>query len=361
LARAWRLFLKPTHVIALTGSVGKTTAKEMLAALMPEALVTLGNLNNEIGVPLTLLRARAHQKYYVIEMGARHLGDIDLLCEIAEPTIGGVLCVKEVHLSEFGSLENIYTGKSEIFCSPVLVCLADDPKLHAIARAKKKPLLTFGQTPATDVRLLSHTIVNSNMTQCSIAFHNSKKLHYELNHAHDSYGINLAAALAFYQAARLPLEATVAKIKDFKPQRFNAFVSRFGYEVIDDAYNASPESMLSSITTFAQLHGHKVVTLILGDMFELGDAAHIKHKLVADHVLGIKWHSLRVIAIGPLQRTLFDDCLRAGVSAFHFKSVDELIDKEPVLLEYDSVYFLKASNGMHFKKITTFLKESKSG
>src|SRR5690606_6299538 len=154
--------LNPKHVIALTGSVGKTTAKEMLAAICDSAGSThysRGSFNNEIGVPLTLLKLNASHQFVVLEFGARHENDIAFLCDISRPTVAACLNAKPVHLSEFGTLETVVKTKSEIFshadANAILIAPSDDPAILENAKRTGKRIITFGFNSNADVRILA--------------------------------------------------------------------------------------------------------------------------------------------------------------------------------------------------------------
>jgi len=290
-------------VIGITGSAGKTTCKEMVAAILARCgatLATHGNLNNEIGVPLTLLKIAPEHRYAVIEMGAARAGDIEYLCRFAEPTVSVVTAVMPVHLDGFGDVDTIAKTKGEIFvglgANGVAIINADEPYLPLWRQqAGARRIVTFGFSEHADVT--ARAIVLS-----------LEGTHFELNAPQGRIGIalnllgrhNLRNALAA-AAAALSVGASLNAVRDglagllpvagrLQPRR-----GLTGNTVIDDSYNANPGAVKAAIDVLAGYTGRRL--LILGNMAELGPDSEALHRDVAKHA---KLRGIEALwAVGP--------------------------------------------------------------
>jgi UDP-N-acetylmuramoyl-tripeptide--D-alanyl-D-alanine ligase len=281
LAACWRgRFALP--VVALTGSNGKTTVKEMLASILAahlgdrsRVLATEGNLNNDIGMPLTLLRLREEHRFAVIEMGMNHEGEIDYLTHIAQPTVAVVNNAQRAHVGILGSIEAIARAKGEIYAglrgSGVAVVNEDDAfagywkGLNGAHR-----VVTFGLSPAADVRAepagrgwLFHVPGNEFVLELLVRGEHNVR--------------NALAACAAAVALELPADMIRAGLAEFRgvPGRLQRRRSASGAWVIDDSYNANPESMKAAIRVLAAEPGRRV--FVMGDMGELGAGADRMH------------------------------------------------------------------------------------
>lgn len=281
-------------VIGITGSCGKTSVKDMLRAIFTQAgsvLATEGNFNNEVGVPLTLLRLSAADDYAVVEMGARQRGDIAYLCDIAKPDIAVLINARTAHIEIFGSEENIARGKAEIFqglsASGTAVVNADEPWFglwqEILADADTwggavPQQIHFGFAEHADVRAegLSSNGEGSEFSLC----YQQQTCRVQLSLLGRHMVSNALAAAAAALAAGLSLELIAKGLASLAstPGRL-APVAAGELILIDDSYNANPDAMRAAIDVLMELPAPRV--LVLGDMAELGDTAPAAHREVA--------------------------------------------------------------------------------
>lgn len=278
LAKAWRQqFTQP--VVGLTGSNGKTTLKEMLTAILSQqgqTVATLGNLNNDIGVPLTLLRLRAEDQFAVIEMGANHFGEIDYLTRLASPNVAILNNAGAAHLEGFGDIAGVAKAKSEIFAGlatdGVAVINADDKYANYWRTLNQaRPLLSFGFSQDADLR--GELSADNQFIIYKAA--ESVKVRLKLLGKHNQ--LNALAAAAGATALGFSLATIQQGLESLVPVkgRLNPKQGRHGGLVIDDTYNANPSSTAAAITVLAEQQGRKV--LVLGDMAELGNIGEQLH------------------------------------------------------------------------------------
>jgi UDP-N-acetylmuramoyl-tripeptide--D-alanyl-D-alanine ligase len=279
-------------VVALTGSQGKTGTKDYLAHVLAGAgptVATAGNLNNELGVPLTVLRTDAGTRYLVVEMGARGVGHVAYLCEVAPPRLAAVLNVGTAHLSEFGSREQIARAKGEIVealpAEGVAVLNADDDLVAAMASRTAARVLTFGA--AGDVRWRG------------VEMDALGRPSFDLGHAGEWHPVTLTQS-GEHQVANASAAAGLAIAAGVEPATVAARLSEStsasrwrmevrerpdGLLVVNDAYNANPASMTAALDALAQLGEHRTgrTIAVLGEMLELGDGAVDDHRDVGRH------------------------------------------------------------------------------
>nr|MBV6629252.1 UDP-N-acetylmuramoyl-tripeptide--D-alanyl-D-alanine ligase [Oceanococcus sp. HetDA_MAG_MS8] len=283
LALAWRRQWSG-RLLALTGSNGKTTVKEMLASIVGQhtgAVVTQGNLNNHLGVPLTLLQLNDEASVGIIEMGANHVGDIANLCRIAEPDLGIVTLAAEAHLDGFGSLDGVAQGKGEMFSSLPLDGMAiinanDRYTDFWIAQAGPRPRMLFGpggDVYATDIRVhgaASDFELHTPQGQAAV----------QLPASGEHNVMNALAASAGALSLGLPLRQIVDGLQSFAPVagRLRRLPLGPGRCLIDDSYNANPGSVLAAIAVLAGEPGPQL--LCLGGMAELGADSAQQHARV---------------------------------------------------------------------------------
>lgn len=279
-ASSWRQKFQ-IPVFGITGSNGKTTTKEMLASICRQAgptLATHGNLNNHIGVPLTLARLREEHSYAVIEMGANHAGEIAALVEIARPTVGLITQAGDAHLEGFGSREGVAKAKGEMFAGladdAVAVINADDCYVDLwLGLAEGKRVVTFGleaesaDVTASDIRLVTESAVVQWQFDLRIADSSASAV-LPLLGRHNL--MNALAAAAAAHAAGLSLREIVAGLAEMKPVPGRLYTRQGlkGMTVIDDTYNANPSSLSAGLDVLQALPQES--WLALGDMAELG-------------------------------------------------------------------------------------------
>jgi len=274
-------------VLAMTGSQGKTGTKDYLAHVLGEAgptVATRGNFNNELGVPLTVLRATPETRYLVVEMGARGVGHVAELCRIAPPHVAAVLNVGTAHIGEFGSREAIALAKGEIVEAlppdGTAVLNADDDLVVAMASRTRATVTTFGSAPA-DVAVGEVTADEIGRQSFELT-HRGSGATVHLAQVGAFQWRNAAAAAAMALAAGLDLDTVADALGDADPAsrwRMELGERPDGLVVINDAYNANPESMRAALETLAGIgarSGRRTVA-VLGEMFELGDEAVAAH------------------------------------------------------------------------------------
>ncbi len=295
LASAWRDMVNP-QIIALTGSNGKTTLKEMLAAILSvdrSVLATAGNLNNDIGVPATLLRLR-NERVAVIEMGANHLGEIDYLTRMVRPDVAILNNAGRAHIGEFGSEENIARGKAEILRGlnerGVFVYHADSKWVSLWQDlAQDCSSVSFGLSEAADYRLLENSYqVNWNAHGFSSRFAIKEKstgaihdLSLQLVGRHNAMNATAAFAGAIQMGCSIEsIRQGLAKLAPVKG-RLKPMRGIAGQIVIDDSYNANPDSVEAAINVLSTAPGRRY--LVLGDLAELGEQAQALHASLGMH------------------------------------------------------------------------------
>ena len=287
LARAVIDRLPGLSIAGITGSVGKTTTKDLAAQLIERLGPTVapqGSYNNEIGHPLTVLRVTEATRYLVLELSARKAGDIALLCEIAPPSLGVVLCVGHAHLAEFGGLAEVARAKGELPAAlpatGVAVLNSDDPRVLAMAERTAARVVTFGRgseatVRAVDVRLDAHGCPQFTL----VTPDGSAPVRLRLLGEHNVMNALAAAALAG-QLGLPAAEAADALCAAGPRSRWRMEVTERpdGVTVINDAYNANPEAMAAAVRTLAVVARGRRAFAVLGPMNELGSESRLRHE-----------------------------------------------------------------------------------
>lgn len=353
LAAHWRdRFELP--VIGVTGSNGKTTVKEMLASILratQPVLATRGNLNNEIGLPLTLMELGAEHRLAVIEMGANHPGEIARLAKLARPHVGVITQCAPAHLEGFGSVEGVARAKGELFANldadGTAVVNADDrfaPLWRDLAGARR--CLSFGLDAPADVHATWHAHEGGSRIELETEAGPIEVL-LPLPGRHNV--ANAAAAAATALAAGATPEAIASGLARMRPVPGRLEVkSGGGVRIIDDTYNANPSSLEAALVVLEQFPGRH--WLVLGDMAELGEDAPEFHRqaaaLVREH--GVE----RLLTIGELSRLT---AASFGGDAQHHASMDELIAALKDSMEPDTTVLIKGSRSMGLERAVAAL------
>jgi UDP-N-acetylmuramoyl-tripeptide--D-alanyl-D-alanine ligase len=347
-------------VIGLTGSAGKTTTKEMIAAILAQQgnpLVTAGNLNNHLGVPLTLLRLSPDNDSAVIEMGASALGEIHYLTTLVKPDVALVTNVAAAHIEGFGSIENVAIGKSEIF---------DGLAKNGVAVISLDNSWTAGYREK-----INHKILTCSMSQVADVYasgisQTATGLHFILHAAGEAHPVNLAflgqhnvgnavAAAACCIALGVAVEQVVAGLHSAMPYkgRLQSKQGINGCLVIDDSYNANPASVRMAIDTLLASDGEKI--LVLGDMGELGADALAMHAETGAYAkkAGIK----TLLATGKLSQATAKSF---GDGAQHFDSWQLLADYCLDRAKENSVFLVKGSRSAGMDRIADVLTGTRS-
>ncbi len=334
-------------VIGLTGSNGKTTTKELTHVVLSathNTLATIGNLNNHIGVPLTLLRLRPEHQLAVIEMGANHQGDIQELCEIAEPDLGFITNIGKAHLETFGGLEGVAKGKSEMYryLAPrggTILVNASDPKLMELSEGLSGRLLY--QTKGSPVLL--ELLESEPQVIYSDGFGHRVKTHLS-----GSYQLgNLAAALAVGHHFGVPLDRAHEAVADYVPQNMRGQLIECGsVRVMLDAYNANPTSMEAALRSFAAMPWDGPKIPVLGDMLELGDDAPMEHAAMVRLCNDLGFETAAFV--GPI----FSNAKRVSNEGYrYFAHLDGLRTWVRTANLTGAMLWLKASRGMALEQL----------
>ena len=291
LAHHW-LLAQPATRIALTGSNGKTTTKELIAAALrgavadDEVLATDGNLNNHIGVPLTMLRVEAHHRFAILEMGMNHLGEIKSYCAFAPPQVGLVTNMGTAHAGNVGGLEGVAQAKAELFAAlpndGIAIVNADDPRCVREAQNKARCRhILFGRAPFADVRLVDVADLEDGGQRLAITWRGeTQEVALPLDGRHNA--LNACGAVAVAVAVDVPFAKAVAGLGAVRPAsgRLERRRRPDGLLVLDDSYNANPDSMEAGLNTLrdAGALAKRPTVAVLGDMLELGPQARAAHR-----------------------------------------------------------------------------------
>lgn len=346
-------------VVGVTGSVGKTTTKDLLASVLAgrgPIIAPPGSFNNELGLPLTVLRADETTATLVLEMGADRIGNLEHLTSIAPLDIGAVLAVARAHLGEFGGIENVAKAKSElvsgILPGGTAVLNADDHRVKAMS-AKASTVVTFSASGNGDV-FASDIVVGSDGRASFTLHHSGSSARVDLGLVGEHHVSNALAAAAVALVAGLPLDEIAAGLSGLgasSPHRMDVW-SAGDLTVIDDSYNANPDSMRAGLRALAQLTGEGRSLAVLGAMLELGEDSDREHEAIGREVAALGIDTL--IAVDA--PSLAAGARRAGVETLEAASVSEAW---PLLLERadSGTILFKGSNGSKIWQLADRLKE----
>ncbi|MCW2638256.1 MAG: UDP-N-acetylmuramoyl-tripeptide--D-alanyl-D-alanine ligase [Dactylosporangium sp.] len=286
LARAVRDRLPRLTVVGITGSSGKTTTKDLIAQLLAhlgEVVAPAGNFNNELGLPHTVLKATPDTRYLVLEMGARGVGHIRYLCDIARPDVGVVVNVGAAHLSEFGSVEVVATAKSELVTSlgpdGLAVLNADDPRVRAMAEVARSPVVLAGQAAEAAVRAEDVVLDERGRASYQLVVAGQRAaVRLGVAGRHQVGNTLLAAAVANSSGMAVPdVAAALSDLGHVSSRRMDVFDRADGVTVIDDSYNANPSSTAAALNALAEMGRSRRTIAVLGYMAELGEHERAGH------------------------------------------------------------------------------------
>ncbi|MCL2464306.1 MAG: UDP-N-acetylmuramoyl-tripeptide--D-alanyl-D-alanine ligase [Micrococcales bacterium] len=314
------------RVLAVTGSVGKTTTKDLLAQVLGAhgpTVAPVRSFNNEIGLPLTVLRADADTRYLVLEMGASRIGHIAYLTGIAAPDVAIVLVVGSAHVGEFGGIEATARAKSELVTGlapgGVAVLNADDVRVAAMARLAPGPVVTFGLAGGAQVRGIGVTLTAGGRPELTLAdwrdgrhVERSAPIRLRLVGEHHVHNALAAAAAALVVGLDLDqVAAGLATADALSPHRMHVVDRPDGVTVVDDAYNANPDSMRAALKALAALAGpFRRSIAVLGEMLELGPASLAAHDAVGR--LAVRLGIDLTVAVGQGARAIADGATQEG-------------------------------------------------
>lgn len=356
-------------VIGITGSVGKTSTKEFIAGVLSQkynVLKTEGNFNNEIGVPLTLLRIRKEHEIAVLEMGINHFGEMHRLSKMVKPDTCVITNIGECHLEFLKSREGILKAKSEIFDylhkDGTVYVNGDDDMLCTIERVRHKRPVRFGIGCRNDY--YADGIIGKGLLGCQITIHAGARCFPAVLHLPGEHMIrNALAATAVGEQYGLTEEEIAAGIASVLPVEGRSNIVKCGrLTLIDDCYNANPVSMRAALDLLSSADGRTVA--ILGDMGELGEGAAGFHMEIGAYAVEKKITGL--ICVGSLARYMYQGGCKMKERTMHntfvqyYETLEELLAKikSGGLFSEEVTVLVKASHSMQFSKIVALLKNS---
>ncbi len=347
-------------VVAVTGSNGKTTTKEMVAKALSQCWrlkKTAGNLNNRIGLPQTVLGLTAAHQAAVLELGVDAEGQTTRLAEIARPTVGLITNVGNDHLEFFGSVEGSARAKAELLArlpqDGTVVLNADDPYYEFFRRRTRCAVVSFGFREQADVRG-SRVQWKGARTEFCCHVAGRRRSHRLALHVHGTHNVsNALAALAVGHVLGLSVTSMATGLSRFRPVAMRSQVSSWrGVTVIQDYYNANPDSMKAAVTLLQELGAGRRTIAVLGDMLELGTETRTLHKEVGVFLAGSRVSLL--VTCGELGREVAHAASAGGMTAsqvFEARGVNDAARILKKLVEPGDVVLLKASRSMQFERL----------
>jgi UDP-N-acetylmuramoyl-tripeptide--D-alanyl-D-alanine ligase len=363
LASAVRRRLTGCSVIAITGSSGKTSTKDLLAQVLDSAGPTVapeGSFNTEVGLPMTILRADEGTRYLILEMGMRGIGHIGYLCELAEPDIGILLNVGSAHLGLLGSREAIAGAKGEILdllpANGFAILGGDDPQVMSQAHRAGTRVVTFGEGESVDVRATNVRLDGTARASFTVTA-GEKEAEVRLQFHGRHYVANALAVAAACLCMDLPLDWTAQAISSAVPKsrwRMEVHRSADGTTVVNDAYNANPESMRAALHTLAAMADGRRSWAVLGQMLELGDASESEHAQLGQLASSL---GIRLVCVGHGAEAMHRAALQERGSSVWVEGVDEANALLAEEIRPGDVVLVKASRGIGLDRVAVPLVE----
>ncbi|MHC1741377.1 MAG: UDP-N-acetylmuramoyl-tripeptide--D-alanyl-D-alanine ligase [Anaerolineaceae bacterium] len=361
-AAGWRRSLD-LRVIGITGSVGKSTTKELVADVMSQRYRTVknqGNLNNEIGLPLTLLKLTRGTQCAITEMGFYRPGEIQQLCEMALPQVGILTNIGTVHAEKAGSQEDIAMGKSELVKAlppapfGTAILNYDDPWIRPMNALTKAMIFYYGLDPNAD--LWADNLEGHGLEGISFRLHYQREqfsLKIPLIGQHSVHTALRATAAGLVEG--LSWEEIINGLQHSGNQlRLVAVKTQQGALMLDDTYNASPESTLAALNLLAEIPGRRIA--VLGGMFELGPYERSGHELVGIRAAEI---ADQIFTLGEKGKMIADSAIRSGMSpqkVSSFENTDQVVEALRGLLKEGDVALVKGSHGLRMDRIVSNLE-----
>lgn len=349
--------------VAVTGSVGKTTAKDMIAAVLGaryHVLKTEGNFNNDIGLPLTILRLERGHELCVLEMGMDHAGEIDYLSELVEPDVAVITNIGDAHIENLGSREAIFGAKCEVFAhlkpDGLAVLNGDDPMLATLRGKLPQQAVFVGAGAGLDYTASDMDTGDGTHLSCNIRTPAAQfRADIPALGGHMIYPTLIAAAVA--ERFGMAADEILRGIQAFLPTKMRMNVVRCPGDLIilDDAYNANPQSMRAAAAVLGDAHGRRKVAVV-GDMKELGANSQLFHRTVGGYFAqaGVD----RLIAIGEQARYIAEGAAEAGLEqAAWYPDMEQAEDALLREVRSGVTILVKASRAMAFERVVDFLKE----
>ncbi len=357
MARAWRDNF-PIPVVAVTGSNGKTTVKELIASILKcrrKICVTQGNLNNDIGVPLTIMELEDGHEALVVELGASHSGEIDYLSGLVQPTVGVITNAYAAHLEGFDSVAGVAAAKGELLdhlpsVGTAVINIDDDFCADWRARSHAETVLTFGLGPGADCTIVGDIIAEISGSQFTMRLPEGEQVEIDLPLFGQHNVLNALAAATAASALGTIAEDIVKGLNAAHAVkgRLNFLRGRGGTAIIDDSYNANPASVRAALDYLARANGTRV--LVLGDMAELGAGANEMHREIGQYATQ---RCDELLTVGPLSRYAAD---AFGAPGRSFEDIDALSEALEALLAEDVTILVKGSRVMGLDQLVGLLK-----
>ncbi len=362
-------------VIAITGSSGKTSTKDLLANVLGhfgETVASRGSFNTEIGVPLTMLRADESTRYLVLEMGMRGIGHIEYLCELSKPLIGVLLNIGSAHMGMLGSIESIAQAKAEVIAGlpsgGIAILNGDDPNVTQQESKTSARIVRFGQSANATVRATGVTL--DEMARPSFTLHylgNEASVRMSIHGEH--FVSNALAVAAVALEVGIALEDVAKALSDATiPSKWRMEVTQTqaGFTVINDTYNANPESMRAALETLAAMGARRATWAVLGEMLELGAGSKDAHEVVGRQV--VDFGITRLLCIGLGADPIYQAAIAAGnqaakaaglpaMQAYFSKDPDDAISLLHEELRSGDIVLIKASRGIGLERVAAALTD----
>ncbi|MBP1950610.1 UDP-N-acetylmuramoyl-tripeptide--D-alanyl-D-alanine ligase [Virgibacillus litoralis] len=337
-------------VIGITGSNGKTTTKDIVASVLKTTFITeqtKGNLNNHIGLPLTILSMEPGTEVLIVEMGMNQYGEIETLSNIAKPDIAVITNIGESHIEYLGSRADIAKAKLEIISGMkhdgFLIVDGDEPLLEEMH--KRDNVITCGFDADNEV-VVEKIKLTYNHTQ----FQLSDGYEYSVPLLGNHHALNAAFAIAIAEHLKIPKSKVVKGLTELErtSMRFELLKGKNDASIINDAYNASPTSMKAAINVVKQMKGFKQKVLVLGDIFELGNESKLFHQSIAESIDN-SVDALFTFGEESEEISSTVNKRNSDISCSHFTSKTDLLNALEDYLTKDTLILFKASRGMQFE------------
>ncbi len=350
--------------IGITGSMGKTSTKEMIAAVLSERFNTLkteGNYNNQVGVPLTIFGLREEHEMAVIEMGISEFNEMSLLSDIVRPDSMVITNIGPCHLEYLNDLDGVFRAKTEVFpymSGKGVVCLnGDDARLIRVKEVKGNKPVFYGRNTLNDI--YAYNIETGGLQGTDVSIHTKEgrfKVHIPLPGKHMVDNALAATAIGmFYGLTLSEIREGIETVKGVSG-RLNPIRTE-NYLLVDDCYNANPKSMEAGLTLLEEngQRGHLRTVAILGDMLELGEDSERMHARVGAYAARLEIDMLLIV--GEISYNMYDEVKRLGdpgkPELYYYKTTDELIEalRSEELIKKGDVILVKASHAMQFERV----------
>ncbi|MEI7467208.1 MAG: UDP-N-acetylmuramoyl-tripeptide--D-alanyl-D-alanine ligase [Chloroflexota bacterium] len=356
------------RVIGVTGSVGKTTTKEIVAQVLSmryNVLKNEGNLNNEIGLPLTLLKLRPEHQRAVLEMAMYTFGEIALLAQIAKPVVGVVTMVRAVHIERMGSLDNIAKAKSELIealpSDGIAILNDDDERVRNMAKVSRAHVMTYGLSPRANIwadNIETYGLDGISLDLCESVAGITTRHHARvpLLGRHSAQTVLRAAAVG--RAEGMPWgEIIEGLVRRTTQLRLVTVEGPHSSVILDDTYNATTESVIAALNLLAEMNDGPRIA-VLGDMFELGDIEEQEHRLVGCRAALV---AQKLVCVGERARWIADEAIACGAqrqNVIHVMTNAQALQALTQIVTERSTILVKGSRGMKMEELVSELSKN---